>query len=56
MAKIRKKKKPADIELIKKLIEEADISIYKIETELKIGKSTVLRAVKQKTDRPLPPH
>jgi len=54
MAKI-KKRNPANIELIKKLIEEAGVSIHRIENDLKIGKSIVLRGIRPDSPRPLPP-
>lgn len=54
MAKI-KKRNPANIELIKKLIEEAGVSIHRIENDLKIGKSIVLRGLRENSERPLPP-
>lgn len=50
-----KRKKVADIALIKKLREEADVSIHRIENDLKIGKSIVLRGLRENSDRPLPP-
>lgn len=50
-----KKKKAADVELIKKLMQEADVTIYKTECDLKMSKSTLLRGLKENTDRPLPP-
>lgn len=54
MVKI-KKKKVADIALIQKLMVEADVTIYKVECDLKMSKSTLLRGLKPETDRPLPP-
>lgn len=50
-----KQKKIANIALINKLREEADISIHRIENDLKIGKSIVLRGLKEGSPRPLPP-
>ena len=42
---IQRKKKPADIETIKKLIEQADVSINRIEKDLSISRSLLLRGL-----------
>lgn len=56
MVKTKKKKRAADMEAIKKLMEEAGITTYKVETDLNIPKSTLLRGLKPNPERPLPVH
>lgn len=50
-----KKKKPVDVELIKKLIEESGVSIFRIETDVKIGNGIISRGLKPNPIRAIPP-
>ena len=50
-----KKKKPANIPLISQLVSESGIPVFRIEKEVGIGRSVLLRGLQENTKRPLPP-
>lgn len=56
MVKTKRKKRLADMDAIRKLMEEANVTTYKVEVDLKIPKSTLLRGLKPSPERPLPVH
>lgn len=55
MVKTIKKKKVADIELISKLIEQSGVTIFRIETDLKMSRSLLLRGLNPESKIKLPP-
>lgn len=54
MVKI-KKKKVANVELLSKLVEESELPIYRIEKEMGMARSVLLRGLQPETKRPLAP-
>lgn len=53
--KIVRKKRPADVELIKKLVDESGIPVYRIEKEVGVGRGLLLRGLQPDTKIKLPP-
>lgn len=50
-----RKKRPADVELIKKLVEESGIPVYRIEKEVGVGRGLLLKGLQPDTKIKLPP-